>query len=330
MTTAFEQALQGFEPGLPLVVAYSGGADSTALLLACAGKWSGQVFAAHVHHGLQEAADVFAEHCRLVCVGLNIPFAMRRVDARHAKGSSPEDAARRARYRALAAMAVQDFGGAALIEGKASMAIAQHADDQAETVLLALTRGAGLAGLAAMPARWQLAHGNASITLHRPLLRVRAADVRAWLAQQGGTFIEDPTNTDETLTRNRIRARLLPAFDASFPAFRETLARTAAHAAQAQALLVEIAAQDLTHVGLPPAIGKLRALSRARQANLLRHWLKSAHGQSASAAQLDELQGQLQACTTRGHGIDIKVGDGHVRRDGARLDWLPTPPSEGR
>jgi tRNA(Ile)-lysidine synthase len=329
MTLAFEQALLCFEPELPLVVAYSGGADSTALLLACAHKWPGQVRAAHVHHGLQAAADGFAEHCQRVCASLDIPLALRRVDARPAPGDSPEDAARRLRYGALTAMAVEDFGATAKARATASIAIAQHADDQAETLLLALSRGAGLAGLAAMPALWQRSHGAATITLHRPLLQVPASDIRTWLAVRAASFIEDPSNTNQALTRNRIRARLLPVLDASFPAFRETFARTAAHAAQAQQLLLEIAVEDLARIGQPPAIDALRALSRARSANLLRHWLRSAHGQSASAAQLDELLDQVAACSTRGHGIAIKVGTGHVRRAGARLDWLPTARAPG-
>lgn len=316
MTISFDQAIQAFEPELPLMLAYSGGADSSALLLACARQWPGQVYAAHVHHGLQEAADGFAKHCEQVCSSLQIPFAQRKVQARHASGESPEEAARRARYGALLAMAVEDFPSPAR-----SIALAQHADDQAETVLLALSRGAGLAGLAAMPARWQRSHGSVQLVLHRPLLHVGASDVRAWLLAQGASFTQDPSNADQSFTRNRIRARLLPVLDESFPAFRDTFARSAAHAAQAQQLLSEIAAQDLAAIGLPPGIDKLRALSRARQSNLLRHWLKTEHGQSASAAQLDELLDQLQACSTRGHGIDIKVGTGHVRRASKHLEW---------
>ena len=172
-----------------------------------------------------------------------------------------------------------------------------------------------------MPAQWQRSHCGVQLAMHRPLLQVRAGDVRAWLLAQGASFVEDPSNTDQGFTRNRIRARLLPVLDECFPAFRDTMARSAAHAAQAQQLLLEVAVQDLAAIGLPLGINKVRAFSRARQANLLRHWLKSEHGQSASAAQLDELLDQLQACGTRGHGIDIKVGTGHVRRIGKQVDW---------
>src|SRR5512145_1945692 len=101
MTRPLAQALQDFQPGLPLAVAYSGGADSTALLLACAERWPGQVSAIHIHHGLQAAADGFELHCRDFCARLGVPLQVLRVDARHAPGQSPEEAARSARYAAL-------------------------------------------------------------------------------------------------------------------------------------------------------------------------------------------------------------------------------------
>ena len=313
MSTAFLTAIAAFEPALPLAVAYSGGADSTALLLACAGKWPGQVRAIHVHHGVQAAADDFEAHCVALCAQLDVPLAVRRVQAGHAPGESPEDAARNARYEALRATAVEEWAHDAI----KSIAIAQHADDQAETLLLALTRGAGLPGLSAMAAQWELG----GIRYHRPLLAVRGAEVRAWLGGRGVTWIDDPTNADERFTRNRIRARLLPALEVAFPQFRETFARSAAHAAQAQQLLDEVAAQDLAAVGVPPVIRELQRLSRRRQANVLRHWLKTATRAAPSAAQLAELLDQVAACTTRGHRIHIKVGAGFALRRGAVLDW---------
>jgi tRNA(Ile)-lysidine synthase len=313
MSTRFVDAMGAFSPQLPLGVAYSGGAGSTALLLACAEKWPGQVRALHIHHGLQAAADDFERHCVAFCARLGVPLVLRRVDARHAPGESPEAAARTARYEAFEA-AAKDGGWQSAIN---SIAIAQHADDQAETLLLALTRGAGLPGLSAMPARW----ARGGITYYRPLLGVPAPEIRAWLRRRGAIFVEDPSNANEQFTRNRIRARLLPVLDDAFPQFRETFARSAAHAAQAQQVLQEVAAQDLTGTGIPPAIGALQTLSRPRQANLLRHWLKLYHGDAASSAQLHELLEQIAACTTRGHQIRIKVGGGFVQRKGAVIDW---------
>jgi tRNA(Ile)-lysidine synthase len=313
MNTRLLDAMRAFSPGLPLGVAYSGGADSTALLLACAEKWPGQVRALHIHHGLQAAADEFEQHCIAFCARLGVPLVVRRVHARHAPGQSPEDAARTARYEAFRAVALEEWAQYAIT----NIAIAQHADDQVETLLLALTRGAGLPGLSAMPARWD----RDGITYHRPLLGVPAPEIRAWLRERGVAFIDDPSNANEQFTRNRIRARLLPALDAAFPQFRETFARSAAHAAQAQALLQEVAAQDLIEVGNPPAIRALQTLSRPRQANVLRHWLKTTYNAAGSSAQLRELLDQIAACTTRGHQIRIKVGTGFVQRKGAGLDW---------
>ncbi|MFZ2394379.1 ATP-binding protein, partial [Rhodoferax sp.] len=106
MTRTFEQAIADFAPTLPLAVAYSGGADSTALLLACARKWPGQVVAVHVHHGLQAAGDDFERHCRAVCATLQVPLVVQKVNARHAPGQSPEAAARHARYQAIDALAL--------------------------------------------------------------------------------------------------------------------------------------------------------------------------------------------------------------------------------
>lgn len=311
MTRPLAQALQDFQPGLPLAVAYSGGADSTALLLACARRWPGQVSAIHIHHGLQAAADTFEQHCRKVCDRLGVPLQVLRVDARPTPGQSPEDAARSARYAALRHCADTAQPPIRYI------ALAQHADDQVETLLLALSRGAGLPGLSAMPAQWV----RDGIRYYRPWLAVSGAELRDWLREQGQDWVEDPSNADEQYTRNRIRARLLPALEAAFPQFRDTFARSAEHAAQAQRLLDELAAEDLARVGTPPRLVPLRALSRDRQANLLRHWLKVRHATAPSAAQLQELLDQVAACSTRGHRIRLKVGAGLVERQGQVLTW---------
>lgn len=313
MSTSFDAALASFQPLLPLGVAYSGGADSSALLLACARLWPGQVHALHIHHGLQAAGDAFEAHCRATCERLNLPLVVRRIDARHAPGQSPEDAARRGRYQVFDEVLQQEWCEA----GVRTVALAQHADDQVETLLLALSRGAGLPGLAAMPARWQ----RGGIDFVRPLLGVPGQALRDWMQAQGEAWVDDPSNTDLRYTRNRIRHALLPALEAVFPSFRDTFARSAAHAAQAQTLLHDLARDDLQQVGNPPVIAALRALAPERQANVLRHWLLSVHGTTPSAAQLKELLRQLQSCTTRGHQIRLKVGLGYVQRRGAVLGW---------
>ena len=311
-----EAALAAFarqRPALPLGVAYSGGADSTALLLGCARIWPGQVVALHVNHGLQAAAADFENHCKATCQRLGLPLRVQRVDARPAPGQSPEAAARHWRYAALAELAAQT-------PALPTVALAQHADDQVETLLIALSRGAGLPGLAAMPARWQ----QGRLHLARPLLAVPGAALRQWLRQQGEGWIEDPSNAHLHYTRNRIRQRVLPALQEALPAFRATFARSAAHAAQAQQVLDEIAAQDLAACGgAPPRIAALQTLSAARQTLVLRHWLAGSHAIAPSAAQMRELLAQIAACTTRGHRLRLKAGPGYILRRGDRLHWQP-------
>ncbi len=329
-----------------IAVAYSGGADSTALLLLCAQQYPGQVQALHIHHGLQAAADDFAAHCTAFCAQLKVPLQVLQVHAHAAPGQSPEDAARRARYNALGTWVAEKNSPETPVNSAYSaiktIAIAQHADDQVETLLLALGRGAGLPGLASMPARWSPASApNPRCEFVRPLLSLSAAQIRTWLAAQGlqarqpgqgmlgQGWVEDPSNASAQFTRNRIRAKLLPALAEVFPQFRETFARSARHAAQAQALLAQLAIEDIANgltdtasAGSPiPAlrIAALQKLSPARQANALRHWLKAGYAAAPSTAQLAELQNQIAMCTTRGHSIHIKVANGFVLRQGAVL-----------
>lgn len=317
MTPSLEQAMGAFAPPLPLGVAFSGGADSTALLVACAEKWPGQVVALHINHGLQVAAGAFESQCLHVCQRLNVALRVTQVDAGHTSGQSPEDAARRARYRGIVSLAQAEYAQAAI----KSIAIAQHADDQMETILLALSRGSGLGGLSGMAPHWI----RDGLDFYRPLLAVSSADIRRWLAARGEQFVEDPTNSDVRFTRNRIRAQVVPALRSAFPQCLETFGRSAAHVAQAQALLDEVAQGDAGEVlrdrdGLPQ-IKPLQQLSHARQANFLRFWLKQSYQVIPSAAQLGEMQSQITACVTRGHAIHIKVGHGFVRRSGGVLSW---------
>ena len=316
-------------------VAYSGGADSTALLLMLAQQHPGQVQAIHIHHGLQAAADDFAAHCTAFCTALGVPLHVVHVDAKAQSRQSPEDAARKARYAALLT-AVLMLNKASDQVNRAqtaikSIAIAQHADDQIETLLLALSRGAGLPGLSSMPARWQ----RGGIDFVRPLLAMTSAEIREYLANIGlearhpGSpnigrgWVEDPTNLDTQFTRNRIRHDLIPALEKTFPQFRKTFARSAAHAAQAQSILGHLAIEDIARTGIPPRIVALQGLSPERQANVLRHWLKSTHQASPSTAQLAELKSQIANCTDKGKQLHLKVGSGHVERRGDALVFLP-------
>jgi tRNA(Ile)-lysidine synthase len=294
-----------------LGVAYSGGADSTALLLAAAKRWPGRVQALHVNHGMQEAAVDFEQHCLQFCDRQGIAIRVAQLRVRPDPGESPEDAARSARYCSLALLSSE-----LAIE---NVLLAQHADDQLETMILALSRGAGLPGLSGMADSFTR-HG---VRFHRPILDQYALALRQWLGVTGVPFIEDPSNANTALTRNRIRHVLMPTLVQAFPACRETFARTARHAAQAQELLRDLATIDASLTGLPPLIAVLQTLSEARQANVLRYWLYSVYAVAPSAAQLAELLKQLAACQTRGHRLRLKVATGYVIRSANTLQYLP-------
>lgn len=298
-------------PTHPLAVAYSGGLDSTALLFQANALWPGAVCAIHVNHGLQSLADGFEAHCCQVCEAWGVHLAVQGVQVTLQTGDSLEEQARLSRYAALSACA-RALGAQAVL-------LAQHADDQAETVLLALSRGSGVAGLAAM-GEWSQ-HGG--VVFGRPWLGVRQSVLRLCVAVHGLAFMDDPTNADTRFTRNRLRHDLMPVMTQAFPSIVGALGRTARHCAEANQLLQALAQQDLLAVGLPPHLAQVQMLPAARQANLLRQWLLEVAGRAPSTAQLDELRKQIAAATTRGHRIHLRVGSGWVKRQGGTLAFSP-------
>jgi len=264
---ALRQILQAELPAEAkgLLVALSGGADSCALLAALASLGDAElgmsVRAVHVDHGLQPAAHAFREVCARLCHDLGVELTLVTMTVDCPSGVSIEAAAREARYRALAS---------AMRPGECLLT-AHHRDDQAETFLLQALRGAGVKGLAAMPGcrpwgpGWHL----------RPLLGVTHADLVAFAAGQGIVSAQDPMNTDPRFDRAYLRSELWPRIDARWPGAAQALARTAAHAAEAQALLDAIADADLCNLrdGEALSVPRLRGLGPARRSNALRRWL---------------------------------------------------------
>jgi tRNA(Ile)-lysidine synthase len=258
-------------PGSTVCCGLSGGRDST-LLLALLHEISLplglRLSALHVHHGLSPDADAWERRCHDLCHRLGVPLDVRRVHVEHRAGPGLEAAARTARYRCYRESAAQ------------VVALAHHADDQAETVLLQLLRGAGPAGLAAMPAARSL--GEGAPLLVRPLLDVSRSNIEAELRRRTLRWVEDESNADTTRARNYLRHEVMPRFEALQPGLREALARSARNAADAAALAETLAAQDLAAVsdGEGLEAGRLRALEPVRAANLVRHWL-ARHGVDA-------------------------------------------------
>lgn len=248
-------------------VAYSGGVDSHTLLhllFSLQSHLPGKVGAVHVDHGIQSASGDWAAHCRAVCVELDVPFIALRTDARAQAGQSPEQAAREARYRVLA-----DWLAAGDV-----VLTAQHQDDQAETLLLQLFRGAGPRGLAAMPASADLGKGR----LLRPLLSASREQILGYASQHALQWVEDPSNTDLRYDRNFLRRQLWPELQQRWRGLSSVLARAAGLQADQAELARALADIDLQQCFFEQSddlsLTAIAACSAARQRNLLRRWIE--------------------------------------------------------
>ena len=295
-------------------VAFSGGLDSTVLLHLLAGQraWLRAPLAAvHVDHGLHAESSVWARHCRQECERLKVPLIELLVDAAPQAGESPEAAARAARYAAIATA----------LEPRAMLLTAHHLDDQAETLLLQLLRGAGVAGLAAMPRvrRWQ---GGWHA---RPLLGLGRAAIHAWAVERGLRWVEDPSNAVERPDRNFLRHRVMPALTQRWPTAAANIARSARHCAEAAELLSAQGRDDLDAASTPQGqlrIAALRGLPLARARNLLRAWLRRHDAPPLPARRLDEALEQL--CHARADAAVQIAWEGTTLRRFRDAAWLVT------
>lgn len=290
-------------------IAFSGGADSTALLLAARELWGPErLTALHVNHGLQASAECFARHCAQVCTDLGVVYAEAELQLEVEQGASVEEAAREARYLALAQLAHANHCAPVLL--------AQHGDDQVETVLLALLRGAGPRGLAAMPEQMQR-HG---CTFARPLLECGAEELRDWLKAREVSFLDDPMNADPSFRRSRIRHELVPVVARLEPAYRQTLGRSAALCAAADAQIQQRATQQLRDClqdqGLH--LTTLRALGVTSAGEVLRLWLRQ-NGLRLDRARTDELVRQVSRTESGAHRLELRLPGAVIRRRGAFL-----------
>ncbi|MCW2267798.1 tRNA lysidine(34) synthetase TilS [Pseudomonas sp. JUb96] len=306
-------------------VALSGGLDSTVLLHVLVHASHHQplppIRAIHIHHGLQASADSWPAHCQRLCDALGVRLQV--VNVKVAPGASLEQGARDARYAAFA-QSLQ--AGEVLLTG-------QHREDQAETLLFRLLRGAGVRGLAGMPQVRALGQG----VLLRPLLDVPRQVLEAYGREQQLQWVEDPSNSDTRFSRNYLRHAVFPVLQQRWPQVAQNLARSAEHLGEAQGLLDELAVQDLARASTPGGIDwltlasldltVLRGLSPARQRNALQYWLAprtrlpdARHW--AGWESLRDAVGDGQPCW--------QLTDGELHRSHSRIwwladDWLKTP-----
>ena len=323
-------------------VAYSGGRDSHVLLhllvsAHTAGDLRSRVSAIHVNHGLQAGADSWQRHCRRVCEQLGVEYALVNLALRPKPGESLEAEARTARYRALLP----------LIEAGETLLTAHHQDDQAETVLLQLLRGAGPAGLAAMPASTSFGKGM----LARPLLDVDADALTDYALRHGLAWVEDPSNGSPRFARNYLRQQVMPLLRARWPAMTRTLSRSARHCADSQQLIDSIAEQDLSRLvakesgalDLPGVL--LLAPPRAR--SVVRSWVKGAGFPTPASAHLERLLHEMESAASDRNpvvhwpGVEVRryrrqlhiMAPLHPIAVGTRIGWegrvaLPLPVGE--
>jgi tRNA(Ile)-lysidine synthase len=277
-------------PEVPVCVALSGGVDSVALLAALAQQSAGhgrapskhrRLRAVHIHHGLHPNAGKWSDHCRELAARLQVPLTVIRVKVAAERGDSIEAAAREARYAAFSQ---------ALEPGEALLT-AHHQDDQLETVILQLLRGAGIPGLAAMPEIASFERG----WLVRPLLVRTRAELEGWAQAQGLAWVDDDTNANEQFDRNYLRRNVLPLVRARWPSAGSAVARSARHAAEARRLLDSVARADVERAsnGAGLAVHSLRALDPDRRRNAVRFWIARAGHSAPDTRRLEEIVGPL-------------------------------------
>ena len=313
------QTLQHLPPCRRYWVAYSGGLDSHVLLHALATlrpHFLAQLNAVHIHHGLNPLADHWAQHCQQICANLNIPCRVHAVNIPRNTGESLEAVARDVRYSTLEKL---------LGVGEVCFT-AHHGDDQAETVLLQLFRGAGVAGLAAMPRSAPLGKGWQV----RPLLNYSRAQLQHYAQTQQLRWIEDDSNADLRFDRNFLRHAVLPILRQRWSSLSPTLQRVARHQAEADGLLQEIGVIDLTHCfgeskqQLRLAI--LQNLSPARQRNVLRLWIKQQALTLPTTAQLARLQQDVLRAAPDRQPV-LRWEGGEIRRYRDQLHLIPPLPA---
>ena len=276
----------GVFPDVTLKVAFSGGLDSHVLLHALSrlrGAHALRLSAIHVNHGLHPRADDWARHCMQVCSALDVKCHVERIQVTDVREHGLESAARRARYACLSGH----------IGPNEVLLTAHQRDDQAETVLLHLLRGAGVHGLAAMPEIARFSRGR----LARPLLGAGRMQLLAYAREQNLHWIEDPSNRDEHLARNFLRHRVFPLLEQRWPGAHAQIARAAGFAAEAMEQMDLLAETDWNACRVPDtsalSITALRRLPPPRARNLVRYWLRRQGFQAPSALHLEQILVQV-------------------------------------
>lgn len=281
-----QSALRRYPVAGELWLGYSGGLDSSVLLHLLAAHKT-PVHALYVNHGLSPRADEWQAHCKAQARAMGVRFSALRVQVDPAQGGV-EQGARIARYQAFEQ---------ALAPGD-QILLAHHGDDQVETFLLRLLRGAGVLGLAGMAEYREFAPGKA---LLRPLLAATRPELESYAQAHRLSWIEDESNSDLDIDRNYLRSQVVPGLAGRWPVAGR-VARAAENLRESATVLEEVAAEDLRacdcrdeRFGQSVSLDALNGLSMARRKNLLRGWLLARTRRTPDATHLDQLLAQLTA-----------------------------------
>lgn len=290
-----------------VVVAFSGGLDSTVLLhlfvrLRAQHRFS--LSALHVHHGISAHADDWATHCAHVCEGVDVALRCERVDLTDWFGDSLEARARTARYAAYAS------AGADIV------ALAHHRDDQAETVLYRLMRGAGVHGASGMPVMRPLGEEG---VVWRPLLGHARHELLAYAIAHDLNWIEDESNASSCFDRNFLRHAVVPVLAGRFPSAQDALVRAGGLFGEAAILLDALAEQDAGGCTHRLDLSRLLALDDVRQRNVLR-WFLAAHGLRLERVHIEQIQWQFLTAAHDANPL-FRIGDREIRRYDGTV-WL--------
>jgi tRNA(Ile)-lysidine synthase len=304
-----------------LLVAFSGGLDSTVLLhqlvtLRDSAARELHLRAVHIHHGISVYADEWAAHCEQICQRWGVAFEAVKVKLTD-DGQGIEAQARAARYQALSA---------ALLPGEVLLT-AQHLDDQCETFLLALKRGSGPAGLAAMPEELDFSNTK----LLRPLLKKTREELEQWAAAHRLSWIEDDSNQDDRYDRNFLRLRVLPELQQRWPHFSRSVARSAELCGEQEALLDELLAEEFHSLLKDDGallIAPLARMSDIRRAALLRRWFTHHQAAMPSRSALQRVWTEI-AVSREDANPRLKLGDFEVRRFQNALHWVSATGGQG-
>ena len=297
----------------PLVVAYSGGVDSTVLLqavIAYREQFDSPIHAVHVHHGLSDNADDWARHCELQCRLEDVEFHQYRVAVDTSNRKSLEAEARKVRYNALLEVCDQ-------IDGV--LLLGQHAEDQLETVLLQLKRGAGPQGLAGMG---EVQYRGDRLIM-RPMLALEKAEIVAYAEEEMLQWVEDESNQQNSFDRNFLRNEIIPHLLERWPKLTKTVGRSAELCAEQSALVSDSAQrhfEECKHSDFRLDGQKLADLSLPWQAMVIRAWFRAQRQLSPSKAQTDQVLAMLKAKHDATPEVNFKWG--RVIRFDHDLHWV--------